>query len=269
MKRCLIHHPDISPTILRRTLSAELIDLLGIFSEFVFTRGKSATWNHSFPSGTFYRQAIYRLRKNGLIAYRRTHGRPPVLHLTPEGQSRISDIIFPERFWNQRWDGRWYLLMYDIPETQRPYRSALGRFLARQRLGCLQKSVWISARDIRPLFHDLQEAAAIRDYACLFEAQTVLGQQGAEISAQAWDFDRLNVVQTSYLAECDQGTAQAPGDRGRTTIFAMMHNALAAYVEAMRYDPLLPSALWPPDYCGPKVASAFRHRLRSLAKLWP
>jgi hypothetical protein len=44
MKQSIFHHPDISFTVVRRTISAELIDMLGVLSQFVLTRGKSASW---------------------------------------------------------------------------------------------------------------------------------------------------------------------------------------------------------------------------------
>ena len=42
-------------------------------------------------------------------------------------------------------------------------------------MGCLQKSVWVSPRDIRPEHDDLVKGIRVNFYAYLFEATTVLG----------------------------------------------------------------------------------------------
>lgn len=149
MKTKGLHKPWISSGILRRQICAEIVDLLGIALEGVATRGKAWIWNRNYPRMTAYRQALYRLRRDGLIARRDGGAGFPTLMLTSEGRRHVSSEIMPERFWNQRWDGCWYLLMYDVPERERRYRDALNRFLTRLRMGCLQKSVFVSVRDIR------------------------------------------------------------------------------------------------------------------------
>lgn len=265
MKTRFLHKAGVSPGILRRQVCAELVDLLGIAIEGVTTRGKAWTWNRSYPRMTAYHQALYRLRRDGLIALRDMRAGPPTLALTSEGQRHVSAEIMPERFWNQRWAGHWYILMYDVPERERRYRDALNRFLTRMRMGCLQKSVFVSVRDIRPLFYDLDIAAAVAEYANLFEARTVFGQSDASVVTRAWDFDRLRRMQGDYLDAC-QARMRRPSDTiPFPAVLAGMRAELAEYREAMRTDPLLPKPLWPSDYLGPQVAAMFRRRMRRLA----
>jgi len=264
MKTRSLHKVGISPGILRRQVCAELVDLLGIALEGVVTRGKAWSWNRSYPRMTAYRQALYRLRRDGLIARRDIRAGSPTMELTSEGRRHISVEIMPERFWNQRWDGRWYILMYDVPERERRYRDALNRFLTRMRMGCLQKSVFVSVRDIRPLYYDLDIAAAVAEYANLFEARTVQGQSDAEVVARAWDFDRLRKIQANYLEICQARLRQPFDAIPFSAVLDALRAELAEYREAMRSDPLLPKTLWPFDYLGPQVAAMFRRRMRRL-----
>ncbi len=252
-------------TIFRHQVAAELIDLSYLLTKFLCSGARSIFWGHCFPRHTAYHRAADRLRYAGILAYRRTGGRPPELRLTSTGHDRVSEVIIPERFWTRRWDGLWYLLAYDVPETQRRYRSALWYLLARLRLGCLQKSVWISARDIRPLFYDLQEAAAIKDYAVIFAARSVLDQSNVAVARQAWDFERLHAMQQRYLQSIEQRQVKKERFKKPSALLAALRFELAGYLAAMRLDPLLPAALWPEDYLGPKVAAAFRRRIRQLA----
>lgn len=264
MKRFHLHNPNVSLAVLRRRLTADLIDMISLAMEVWATRGRTFAWNHSYPRMTAYNQAVYRLCKAGLIARRDMRGGPPTLSLTATGQQLVSDDLFPERYWHQHWNGRWYLLLYDIPETQRHYRRALNYFFRQTRMGCLQKSVYVSVRDIRPLFHDLEEAAALGDYANIFEAQTVLGHRGAAIVARAWNMERLQQIHSEYL----QADAKRGGMKykpGFPFALATMREEMALYRHVMRDDPLLPKALWPADYLGPKVVTAFRRRVLSQA----
>ena len=265
MKTRFLHKAGISPGILRRQVCAELVDLLGVMIEGVATRGKAWTWNRNYPRMTGYRQALYRLRRDGLIARRDGRAGSPSLALTSEGRRHVSSEIMPERFWNQRWDRRWYLLMYDVPERERRYRDALNRFLTRLRMGCLQKSVFVSVRDIRPLFYDLNIAAAVAEYANVFEARTVFGQSDVAVVTRAWNFDRLRKIQEDYLDACQARMRRPSAAISFPVVLADMRAELVEYREAMRSDPLLPKSLWPSDYLGSQVAAMFRHRLRCLA----
>jgi len=134
----------------------------------------------------------------GLVAYRRGAGKEPVLRLTAKGKRATDDIFCPERWWQRRWSGVWYLMVYDIPETQRSYRNVLRQFLRQLRIGRLQGSVWITPRDIRPEYNDLVKAAGIESYAYLFEARTVLGLPTELVVRSAWPTDLLKQCQQWY-----------------------------------------------------------------------
>lgn len=260
MKLPRLHDPNLSLTVLRRRLTADLVDVISLAMKVWATRGRALAWNHSYPRLTAYNHAVYRLRRAGLIARRETRGGPPTLALTDTGQQLVSDDIFPERFWNLTWNGRWYLLMYDVPEKQRQYRRALNFFLRQTRMGCLQKSVYVSTRDIRPLFHDLEEAAALDDYANIFEARTVLGHQGLAIVERAWNMQRLQQRHTDYI-QAEPKPSGIISNPGFADVLSIIREELALYREVMRDDPLLPKALWPPDYLGQKVVAVFRRRI--------
>jgi len=46
-----------------------------------------------------------RLHRAGLIAYRRSGGRNPVLRVTDEGTRRQPDFHHPMRHWARKWNG--------------------------------------------------------------------------------------------------------------------------------------------------------------------
>jgi len=44
------HHPDFCPTVIRRRLGLELLEIDSLTVEVLATRGRPLTWNHSFPT---------------------------------------------------------------------------------------------------------------------------------------------------------------------------------------------------------------------------
>lgn len=248
------HDPDLSWGLFRRRFGDELLHLLAGYTQILLSGGRSLTWKNSYPDRRKYASAVYRLKKEGLLADRGSLHRTPILALTAKGEERLRPEMRPERSWRKRWGGTWYLLMYDVPESERRYRDALRGFLARLRMGQLQKSVWISHRDIRPEYADLLEAAAVGEYACLMEAQALLGMEPWRVAQQAWPFEAIGERQSFYRDYAEETlaalrTRRKPVDHAE----ALAREEMQAYLEAMRGDPLLPAELHPPMYAGPQV----------------
>ncbi|MCX6998452.1 MAG: hypothetical protein NTV49_15560 [Kiritimatiellaeota bacterium] len=243
-----------------------LLDWVALCGEVLATRGRAGLWNRSSPSVTAFNMARHRLMKNGLLVAHRRNGLETALQLTPKGVQQVSEALQPQRFWDQKWTGIWSVLVYDVPEKQHAYRTTLRSYLQRLRMGKLQGSVWISARDVRPDFADLQVAAGVNDYALLFAARHVLGQSGATLAQRAWDFERLQSAHAWFL-----DTIAATGDRLKTArgtppeLIALLRELHGAYLTVMERDPLLPAALWPPGYLGPQVHQAYLTLARQLA----
>ncbi|MDF7806910.1 PaaX family transcriptional regulator C-terminal domain-containing protein [Pontiellaceae bacterium B12219] len=249
------HHPDISWPVVKRRAATEMLEMLQLGSLFM-TRGGWAMMNRScYPNQKAFRDAMYRLRNQGLVIHRK-QGDPstPELCLSNAGKDALPDYFHPKDFWNRKWNSIWYMFIYDVPEVDRVYRNVLRRFLKRMRLGCLQQSVWITPFDIRPQFDDLTQAASVDAFAYLFEARTVLGLPNRRVVEDAWDFDRLEELQSRYCTVVEENI-----DRFRSGSFdhddcsELARMAVDAYHSAFCEDPLLPRALWPAGYLGERV----------------
>lgn len=259
MRSLRFHHPDFCPKVVARRARLELLEALDLLGQALLTRGRAFTWVSTFPSDDAYRMAVSRLRKRGLIISRSRGAGRPTLSLTPEGESALSDIHRPQRGWNRKWRGIWYVLVYDVPEEDRRYRDTLREFLKRMRMGCLQKSVWISPCDIRPEFSDLEDASRVKRYAVLLEASTVLGMRTDEIVYAAWDMERIQEAQAWFIAACEDLLAEKlHRPLGSEEALALVREELNAYRSVMELDPLLPRELWPPAYAGEGVHELHR-----------
>ncbi len=118
-------------------------------------------------------------------------------------------------------------------------------------MGNLQKSVWVVSRDIRPEFSDLCKAASLDGFAYLFEARTVLGLPSQRVVEEAWDFERLELLQTRY---CDASHCNlhqlSTGSYSGEELAVLARMSIDAYHAAFSEDPLLPSKLLPKNYQG-------------------
>lgn len=266
MKWAPFHHPDWCAPVVGRRVAFELLQLLDGWVEILATRGRTFAWSRRDPEYWSYCAALRRLRKAGAIASRPGGRSPSVLKLLPESEGLLPEELRPEKFWNRKWNGIWYVLVYDVPEAQRHYRAALRRFLQRLRMGGLQGSVWVSPRDIRPDYADLVEGAGAGEFAVLFEARTVLGQEAREVVHMAWDMDRLDEAQQWYLRTAEANlaflTAETPDS---STLFSLAREETSAFVSVMRSDPLLPRSLWPLRYRGPEAIEMHRAFQRAVA----
>lgn len=99
---------------------------------------------------------FYHLRKKGLIKKR---GRD-TFYITARGQK--------EAFWSaldarlalyqptqQKWDGRWRMILFDIPEKKRRLRDDLRHVLKCLAFKELQRSVWVTPHKIPDLVNEL------------------------------------------------------------------------------------------------------------------
>ena len=253
--------------MIRRRVGSEFLHLLGTLGAYMATCGRSLIWEDVFVNRAAYRAAMYRLRKAGLAVERRLPDGHASIQLTESGMASLPETVDPEKYWNQKWNGIWYILAYDVPESHRSYRNVLRSFLQRMKMGSLQKSVWITARDIRPEYYDLIKAADLDLYARLFESRTVLGAKSSEIVWSAWDFNRINGLQYHFLRACEDNAALVSARRfNRSDLICLAREQLTAYLEVMEPDPLLPKSLWPDGYCGPELIQAHNRLLQEIAK---
>lgn len=258
------HHPDICWPILRRQIGEQVLDLFVWYLELVASGGRSLHWNRTFPDRKAYHNAVYRLKKAGLIAYRRRGDNEGVLELTEAGVGKIRREFRPFKWWKRKWRGTWFLLVYDVPEKNRAYRDALRGFLQRLRMGCLQRSVYITPFDVRPEYEDLKEAAGTHDYSALFEAQAMSVRDPQEIVLQAWDFESICNAHDWFLKTCENklsGISEMP----KSELEIMAREEMSAYITIMAEDPLLPRELWPAHYRGEQVFAMHKTMVHAIA----
>ncbi len=257
------HHPDLCLPILRRQAATRFLDILDGIGEILLARGRPVEWNRAYATDNAFRTALSRLRKSGLIVQTDPRAPLPRLVLTEKGRQEQPAYLQAQKFWNTRWNKLWYVIVFDVPESQRHYRNTLRLLFRKMRMGCLQRSVWVTPQDIRPEYEDLEKGAAVGTVAYLLESRTVLHLDQQELVRNAWDFSRLHDLQSRYLKVFGENLSLLDHPaHSEEDLITLLYQESEAYAHVMQADPLLPAALLPDDYLGRDVWS-LRNQLRS------
>ncbi len=106
------------------------------------------------------RRAIVLLKKRGLIILNDER-----LHITVKGEALLSRVVSKMRTAihdnRARWDGKWRLVAFDIPEDIREARDALRFVLKKAGFLLLQQSIWVHPCDCEELRHLLAADARL------------------------------------------------------------------------------------------------------------
>jgi len=243
-------HRAVSGNVIRRRVADEVIYALVTFGTELAFGGRRSFRDQYWEDLQVYHAAVYRLRRDGLVV-KRGRGATASIELTSKGLARLPPVLGSKAPWPASWDGSWYLLMYDIPETARPFSDVLRRFLQQKRMGCLQRSVWISPIDLRPDYQDLMDTTDLKVHSFLTPVRSFYGLAPAQVVEKAWNLERVEEVQSDYCRQFGKRLQRIGEDAASTSeVFRAAREEQAAFLAAMEEDPLLPRPLWPEGYRG-------------------
>ena len=114
-------------------------------------------------------KAIKRLRENGLIDF--VDDKTLMFRLTDSGKDRALWIKIKEE--EEKWDGRWRLVFWDIPEKRKMVRDLLRYKL--KHLGFIrwQKSVWASKKNCTKQLREFMKNVGIENWVLVVESDNV------------------------------------------------------------------------------------------------
>lgn len=107
-------------------------------------------------------QALRRLRLNGYIEKNFQEGRV-VYKLSELGADALGIDNVP-------WDGKWRIVMFDIPENKRVIRDSFRRKLKEWKFKRWQQSVWITQKNITEKLRKLIDSLEITQWVAVIES---------------------------------------------------------------------------------------------------
>lgn len=112
-------------------------------------------------------KAIARLREKDFIETDKSETGRLILKLTDEGRTAI--LLGQENVDN--WDGKWRIVIFDIPEQKRLIRDLFRRNLKKWGFRHLQKSVWISKKNVMEKLFSYIKDLGVEKWVWVFESE--------------------------------------------------------------------------------------------------
>jgi phenylacetic acid degradation operon negative regulatory protein len=205
-----------------------------------------------------YRQGL--LRQVATLERARLIERDPsvpnsrLYRLTEAGRLHALGGRDPVAQWSRTWDGKWRLVLFDLPMERHVERGRLRRYLRARGFGYLQGSVWVTPDPMEEERDILAGGKINVESLLLLEARPCAGERDEEIVTGAWDFKAINRLYARHLKLLEQ-LPKAPFD-GNDSARALQQWAAAeraAWRLAVEGDPLLPKRLLPADYLGQRA----------------
>lgn len=161
---------DISMPRLRGTVSQEILHTLLVGGAFVLAAQSPYFWLNLYKEmffgkkfrSTQVRDAFRYLCKKKLI-YIEKHNKQMYIRLTQEGEREAGKFQINKLKVDRpkRWDGKWRLIIFDIPETLKVKRELFRGKLKELGFCQLQKSIWVHAFPCEAQVHLLREFFAL------------------------------------------------------------------------------------------------------------
>jgi len=221
--------------------------------------GKLSTSFEAWTYNKSLRQTIHRLEEQEFLE---THGQSldQVIGLTEKGRRIFAVEHNPETAWAREWDGKWRMVLFDIPESKNTLRQKLRKILKENQFGRLQQSVWISPRPMDSINDLVRKATPGLASLSLMECQPHRGQSNAELVNATWDYPGINAGYDTYI----QHLSQYWVNRIPKNVDRFIAEEKRLWENALKHDPLLPKQLVPSGYLGKK---AWRLRKRRMPKI--
>lgn len=114
-------------------------------------------------------QTIKRLRENGLIDF--VDDEKLAIKLTDKGREKaiLTKIMFDE----DKWDGLWRLVIFDIPEKRRIARDLLRIKLKSWGFKPWQQSVWVTKKNCTKPLREYIKNIGIEDWVMVIESSNI------------------------------------------------------------------------------------------------
>lgn len=188
----------------------------------------------------------HQLKKKGCIIYqKRKDLYNPII--TQYGRERLHQTI-PSFHEKRPWDGKIYLVTYDIYETAHQKRNKLRRYL--HDLGCrkLQESVWLSPYNIRELLNEYIQRNTIPGVILVSD----IGKDGGvgetslpELLTKVYELDTLDEKYETFIQNVSK--KKKP----------FLH-LIFDYLTILKEDPQLPFELLPSHYIGKRAYQLYQ-----------
>lgn len=166
--------------------------------------------------------------------------------VTAVGGTRLDEVL-PKYHSKRPWDGKIYLITYDIPEKMKKVRDLLREYLKRMRCGMFQASVWLTPYNPKKILAEFILERKLLGFVVVSD----IGKDGnvgqmsiRELVREVYELDKLNERYADFLKEAEQG--ELP-----------FWEVKMLFLSVLKDDPQLPFELLSGNWVGDKAHESF------------
>lgn len=187
---------------------------------------------------TNFTAAVSKMLKTGYME-KVIKNREPYLRLTSAGKKNlIRDFpLFSLR--KKKWDGKWRIVIYDIPDEKKWLREQLQRKLKELGFGMIKESTYITPFDVAEDLREFIIAQKLDEFVFVCVARQIFAGDEKFLAEKIWNLEKLNEEYFKLYQKIKEG-------KNKDEIFS-------DYEEILRRDPFLPKEFLPDDWLGDKV----------------
>ena len=217
------------------------------------------------------RVAVSRMMKQGLLQSERK-GNKSYYKLTERGVSRVDEAA--RRIYKldpHEWDGKWRVVMYNIPEEKRQVRDDFRKELQWSGFGNLSNGCWISPNNFEKEIHLLISKYKIEEYVQLFLSKHIGPQPDDHLVQKCWPLDEIGEKYEEFIDSYSkkfivhQSVIQS-GEMSDEECFIERTNLVHVYRKFLFVDPFLPKELLPERWIGNHAALLFNQYYKILSE---
>jgi phenylacetic acid degradation operon negative regulatory protein len=223
-------------------------------------------------SPQYIRNAFSHLKKEGYIVSpsRSFYG------ITEPGRQFIYSINQKPLLYDHVWDHNWYLVMVEIPESERRKRDQFRNDILQVGFGLLYHSVYMAPWDYSEEVAQLIQKHGINGNVTVFKGTIHNREITPEHAAVIWQLDAL---EQKYQEQSEwfihefkprlQKLLETEIKPDPLDLFLLYLNLGEVVSELYLVDPMLPQELLPTDWNGKRILQELRHEAQRLVNLIP
>lgn len=169
--------------------------------------------------------------------------------ITEEGRKRIMSIL-PSYDVKRVWDGRVYLVIYDIPRQRNLQRDLLRNYLKKIKCASLQYSVWLTPYNPKTLIEEFVDRHSLDKDLILISSMGRDGTIGEmdikDLMEDVYNIPELNLRYEKFITDLE------------SKVLSTKDQVVFGFLSILKDDPQIPFELLPDYWVGDKAFYLYR-----------